>query len=142
MLDLVKAKNMLIEGDYTAVLCHENTVYTSSERGVLPLVKWIDNKIDLNGFSAADKVVGKATAFLYIILGVKEVYATVISRSALEVFKNYNVLIEYDQAVDNIINRQGNGICPFETTVLNINDTDNAYNKIKAKMKEMGISQG
>lgn len=141
MLDLVKAKQILIEGGYTAVLCHADTVYTSKERGVLPLVKWIDNKLILNGFSAADKVIGKATAFLYIILGVKEVYATVISKSALEVFENHNVLIEYDQVVENIINRQGNGICPFEAIVLNIGDTEKAYDAIKAKMKELGIAQ-
>lgn len=141
MLDLVKAKQILIKGDYTAVLCHADTVYTSKERGVLPLVKWIDNKLNLNGFSAADKVIGKATAFLYIILGVKEVYATVISKSALEVFENHNVLIEYDQVVENIINRQGNGICPFEAVVLNICDVDKAYDAIKAKIKEMGIAQ-
>lgn len=141
MLDLVKAKQILIKGGYTAVLCHADTVYTSKERGVLPLVKWIDNKLNLNGFSAADKVIGKATAFLYIILGVKEVYATVISKSALEVFENHDVLIEYDQVVENIINRQGNGICPFEAVVLNIGDTEKAYDAIKAKMKEMGIAQ-
>ena len=63
--DLLKAKKMLHEGGYTCVLCKSDKVYTSNERGVKPLLNWLDSNINLNDFCAADKVIGKAAAFLY-----------------------------------------------------------------------------
>ena len=62
--DLTKAINTLNSGEYTCVLCKEDTIYTSTERSVQPLLDWLDSDINLHGFSVADKVVGKAVAFL------------------------------------------------------------------------------
>lgn len=45
-------------------MCKGSTIYISTERGVKPLIDRIDDGTDLQGFSAADKVVGKAAAFL------------------------------------------------------------------------------
>ena len=50
------------------------------------------------------------------------------------------IYAEYGTLADNIINRKGDGICPFEAAVLEINDTDAAYEAIRAKMREMNIS--
>ena len=78
--DLDKARSLLGTGAYTCVFCRADRVYTATERGVKPLLSWLDDGTDLTGFSAADRVVGRATAFLYCLLGVKEVYAKVMSR--------------------------------------------------------------
>ena len=83
--DLDKARSLLGTGAYTCVVCRADRVYTATERGVKPLLSWLDNRTDLTGFSAADRVVGRATAFLYCLLGVKEVYAKVMSKPAAEV---------------------------------------------------------
>ncbi len=137
--DLIKAKEMLASDNYTCVLCKGDSCFTSVLRGVKPLVKWYAENTDFSFFSAADKVVGKATAFLYVLLGVKNVYARVLSKSALEVFKNNDIEAEYGVLVDNIVNRTGDGICPFEDAVLSINDKYEAYKAIRAKMDEMNI---
>lgn len=139
MNDLNSAKKMLLSGGYTCVLCHEDNTHTTTLRGVKPLVIWYESKLDFNGYCAADKVVGKATAFLYILLGVKAVYAGVISRSALQVLSTHKIMTQYGELVDNIINRQGDGICPFESSVLHIEDPIAAYNAIRKKMKDMDI---
>ena len=139
MTNLEKAKNLLISENYTCVLCHESTVYTSTFRGVKPLVQWKENGLEIRGFSAADKVIGRATAFLYVLLGVSEVYAKVISKPALEVLQEHDVYTEYDELVDNIINRAGDGICPFEAAVMEMLKPEEAYEAIKNKMQEMNI---
>ena len=69
-MDMTKARSLLESGDYTCVVCHGDTVHTATERGVKPLLNWLDEGMDLRGFSAADRVVGRATAFLYCLLGV------------------------------------------------------------------------
>lgn len=140
MKDLEKAKELLLSGAYTCVLCRDKEIVTSRLRGVKPLVAWYETKQNLNGYSAADKVVGKATAFLYVLLEVKAVYAGVISRSAFQVLDKYNVKIKYGELVDNIINRQGDGICPFEFAVLGIENPTTAYEAILKKMREMNIT--
>ncbi len=139
MSDLITAKEMLAAGKYTCVLCKSDRIYTSVFRGVKPLVKWYSDGYNFKDFSAADRVVGKATAFLYCLLGVKAVYAGVISKSALSVLQNAEIKVQYATLAENIINRSGDGICPFEAAVTNIDDMLEAYEAIKIKMAEMNI---
>ena len=72
-------------------------------------------------------------------LGVKAVYASVISKSALAVLQDGGIYAEYGSLVENIINRQGDGICPFEAAVLDVWDGETAYKEIRRKMNELGI---
>ncbi len=140
MTDLEKAKNELKGGSYTCVIISGDKTYTSRERGVKPLVRLIEDGCAAPGASAADKVVGRATAFLYSILGVRAVYADVMSRKALDALRLSGINAEYGSLVENIINRSGDGICPFEEAVLDISEPDDAYSVILNKMKEMNIS--
>ncbi len=138
--DLNKAKEILLSGEYTCVLYSDVEFLTSEQRGVKPLVALVESGESFSGFCSADKVIGKATAFLYVLLKVRAVYARVISKSALEVLKSYNVEVQYDNLVENIINRQGDGTCPFEKAVLDISEPSIAYTIIRDKMREMNIS--
>ncbi len=139
MKDLEKARKMLQEGGFTCVICKGDAVYTSLERGVKPLVSWYAEGECFEGFSAADKVIGRATAFLYLLLGIKNIYTAVISRPALALLESEGVLVAFDTLTDNIINRKGDGICPFEEAVLEISDRDAAYIAIRKKMSDMNI---
>ena len=102
-----------------------------------PLLNWLENGQDLKGWSAADRVVGRATAFLYCLLDVKEVYARVMSHPAAEVLKAGGITAEAGQLVDGIINRRGTGPCPFEAAVLDIQDPSEALNAIRRKMEQL-----
>ena len=137
MSNLEKAKNTLTEGGYTCVLCQGEIVVTSYERGVKPLVSLLQSGTSYQGFSAADKVVGRATAFLYVLLGVKELHAHVISAPALAVLEEAHLPTTYDTLVPNIINRTGTGICPFEEAVQPITSPTLAYQTILEKLKEL-----
>lgn len=133
------ARRILEEKEYTCVLRKGDRIYVATERGVKPLVRWLTEGLDAQGFSAADKVVGKATAYLYALLGVKEVWAQVMSVSAAEVLACYGITAVQETLVENIINRQGTGICPFEAAVLDIHTPAEALIAIRNKMDEMGI---
>lgn len=139
-IDLTTAREHLTAGDYTCVIRKGDREYTTYERGVKPLVRWLTEGTDLRGFSAADKVVGKATAYLYCLLGVKEVYAHVMSQAAARVLEENGITASQGKLVENIINRQGTGICPFEAAVLDIHTPGDALTAIRAKMQEMNIS--
>ena len=138
--DAVAARETLESGGYTCVLKRGEATYTSVCRGVRPLVQWLESGMNLADFCAADKVVGKATAYLYCLLGVRSVYAQVMSRSACDVLQRFGIIVSYGHLVENIINRKGDGICPFEAAVLEIHDPQDARTAILNKMKEMNIS--
>ena len=109
MDNLLNARNILESGDYTCVVCKDDMLYTTTQRGVAPLLNWLDTGTDLAGFSAADRVVGKAAAFLYCLLGVRSVYAKVISAPALQVLQSCGIDTYYDTQVNAIRNRTGDG---------------------------------
>ena len=137
MSDLESAKSLLLEGGYTCVLCRGKTVHTATARGVKPLVDWLDSDLELRGFSAADKVVGRATAFLYVLLGVKEVHSLVMSTPARQALESGGIAATCDREVSGIINRRGDGPCPFEEAVLGISDPEDALIAIRKKQFQM-----
>ncbi len=132
--DLQNAKTLLSDNNYTCVLCKDERTITSTERGVKSLVELVDGAENLNGFSDADKIVGKAAAMLYVLLGVKEVYAEVLSRAGAEVFANHKIACEYGELAEQIINRNGDGICPMEKAVQEIYDPALGLKAIKNKL--------
>lgn len=135
--DLKKAVDLLFEGEYTCVLCKDDEVITSTVRGVKPLIDWLNSKTELKGFCAADKVVGKAAAFLYVLLNVDSVYAPVMSKTAIDILSRYGIEPFYDLSVEVIRNRSDTDICPMEKTVQNINDPIIAFEKIKQRLELM-----
>lgn len=135
--DLENAKAMLRSRKFTCVLCRGNQIRTCMDRGVLPLVRLLEEG-SFHGFSAADKVVGKATAFLYVLLGVDAVYTPVASEGAIQILKQHGIPLFYDSAVPAIFNRSRTGYCPMETAVRDISDPRQAYAAIvdtPAKMR-------
>ena len=137
MSDLMRAKQRLAEGGYTLVLCRGEAEYTDTRRGVAPLLALIDGGEDLHGFCAADKVVGKAAAFLYLRLGVAILHATVISTSALDLLAAHGVTVTYDTLVPAIRNRAGDGYCPMETVTLPLTDPVEAEIAIRKRLTEL-----
>ena len=140
MTDLDFAKRILDSDSFTCVLHKDGVTYTSVERGVKPLVLWYESNISFKCFSAADKVIGKGAAHLYVLLGVSSVFAEVISAPALDLLKSHGIRVEYNTKAEHIINRRGDGICPFEAAVSDIDDSNAAYAAIRKQMKEMGIN--
>lgn len=135
--DAASAKALLNSGSYTCVLVKEDAIYTATERGVKPLLRWLEQKVDLSGYSAADKVVGKAAAFLYILLDVHAVHASVISHSALDLLNANGIIVSYDVLVEAIRNRSNTGNCPMEHATKDITDPVEALYTIQATLAQL-----
>ena len=98
------------------------------------MMDYIAEGPDLNSYSVADLVVGKAAAMLFARCGIVNVFAKTISKPALATLTKHDIPCEYGTLVDNIINRAGDDICPMEKAVLDIDDLDEAYEVLKAKL--------
>ena len=134
---LEKAVEALLEKNATCVIITDNEMKVSHERGVKPLLMLIDQNCDVCGGVSADKVVGKAAAMLYILLGIGELYACVISELALKALSNSNIKVRYDKVVPMIRNRTDTGFCPMEQAVKDIDEPTEALRAIKITLKAL-----
>ncbi len=136
--NLENVKKILDEHiSYTCVIQTKSGVFHSTERGVKPLLSCLESGQDFSGCVAADKVIGKAAAFLYVLLKADAVYANIISGPAKKVLLQYDIEVSYDQEVEAIRNRTNTGYCPMETAVWDIDNPEEALVAIRKKIAEL-----
>lgn len=135
MTDLQTAKANL--AGHTLVLCKNGNLITSTLKGIAPVMNLIAQNADLNGYSAADLIVGKAVAMLFVKCGITAVYAQTLSVQGKTVLEKYKIPYEYGALTEYVINRAGTDVCPMEKTVLNTEDLEEAYLLLKAKVAEL-----
>lgn len=120
------ARTILESTDCTCVFCKGEHILTDKRRGVRPLLDLLESQTDLSGYVAADKVVGKAAAYLYCLLGIRTIYAGVISEPALAVLQKHDIAVSFGTLVPSIRNRTQDGPCPMEHAVWNIDTPQDA----------------
>lgn len=136
MSDLNRALTLLREENHTCVLCCGAVCDTDDRRGIAPLLLRIRQGISLQGFSVADRIIGKAAAFLCIYSGVQAVHGCVMSRSAAAMLQAHGISCTYDVLTEHIINRKGDGICPMEETVMEMTDPAEAFAALWKKYEQ------
>lgn len=138
MSDLERAR-ALLQGNlsYTCAFVSGDNEKTSEQRGVRPLLELINAGETLAGWAAADRVVGRAAALLYVCLGVQKLYAEVLSKPAEAVLKVHRIEYGYAILTDGIKNRSGDGPCPMEQATMEIFDPQEGLQAIRAKLKEL-----
>ncbi len=137
--DICRAEKILKDGGYTCVLLKGEIRYTSRERGVKPLISFLESGGDFSGFSAADKTVGAGAAYLYVLLGVREVWAAVLSESAKKVLDDNGIKTYCESLVPQIINRAGDGVCPIERAVSAADTPKDALVIIKKTLRKLSV---
>lgn len=135
MTDLQTAENEL--GAHTICLCKDGVCIYDDKRGIAPMMELIARGVDLTGYSVADKVVGRAAAFLFVKSGIAAVYAKTLSEGGKDVLDKNGITVEFDALTQKIINRDGTDICPMEKTVEDCAAAEQAYILLKQKLAEM-----
>ncbi len=123
--DLIAARDNL--AGHTLCLSKDGVLIFGDTRGIAPLLELIASGKDVSGYSAADKVVGKAGAALFIKCGVKQLYAAVLSKGGAELLERHGVEYVYGTLTDAIINRAGTDACPMEKAVRDIEEIEDMY---------------
>ena len=139
MSDLERAKEGL--NGHTICLVRGEEVLVRDERGIAPMMALLAEGKSLIGFSAADRVVGKAAAMLFVKAKIKELFAETISRSAAEFLQNSGLPFSYRTMTEYIVNRDGTGRCPMESAVLLCTDAESGYRILKEKLAALKAGQ-
>ena len=100
----------------TCAVCRNGQVRVSHLTGIRPLLVWLGEDGDaLRDGAAADKIVGRAAALLFLYGGVRAVYAAVISEGALALLEENGVQVAYGRCVPYIINRRTPACAPWSS---------------------------
>lgn len=135
--DISRAAKLLSERELTLCLVLGDYVFTSEARGVAPLLELLDGDRPPRGFFAADRVVGRGAAYLYVLLGASHVYAKVLSRGAREVLCRFGIGFSCDVLTDSVRNRAGDGPCPIEAAVAGETEPMRALFAIRKRLSEL-----
>lgn len=109
----------------------DHIVFTSEAKGVKPMIDYYD----IHGASEEplmiiDRIMGKGAVILADLIGATIIATPIISDIALECAKDKELSVYYEKVVPYIVNRDGDGRCPIETAVEDINDTRQGYTRI------------
>jgi predicted secreted Zn-dependent protease len=133
MDDLEIAKQRLKNKELNLVFIkNSELVFETKKEGLAGFLQAIE---ECNGAlaatSVADKVIGKAAAFLCIYSKVKAAFAITLSQSGREILNTGNNYIEFEKLTSTILNLKKTDQCPFEKLVENITEPETAYKEIK-----------
>lgn len=105
-----------LESDLELQIFSQNKIiYESKESGVRGLLDFLKTDYrQYENISVFDKVVGRAAAFLTILLDAKEIYGAVGSESAAEALDDWGIKYHFEKAIPNILDRDKADICPME----------------------------
>lgn len=125
------AKRKLEEDGLACVVVRDGeTIFTSLERGIAPLVEFNSFCDEKGGYSLADKVIGKAAALLCIYSNIGFVHAGVISSPARLILENSGIPVSFKTEVPAIKNRAGDGLCPMEKLSIGVEDPETMFKKV------------
>jgi len=101
--ELEKAMTAVKNEGCTCALTLGNVIFKSKDKSVQPLLDWMNSGNNYMGYMLADKIVGKAAAFIMIAMGIREIYAQVISEPAKALLEKEHVVVNADLVVPEIL---------------------------------------
>lgn len=132
----VKAK---FEGGKYSCVVGNGELYAFNRPGIADLLDTYSvRKKLLKGALVADRVVGRAAASILVKGGISEVYAKIISNSALKMLKSAKIGVSYDTVVPYIKNNNGTGVCPMEDACKNAETPEECLKILLEKFSKSG----
>lgn len=114
-------------------------IFSSESDGIRPHLEALEEigRDVLKGTVMVDKIVGRAAALLILYADASESYAKVITTGARDLFKEHDLVYDYEVETEHIKTRDGVIYCPFERMVQGISDPTEAYYAILEKMRSI-----
>lgn len=132
MTDIEKAKEIYNSGDYSFVLVKGEDIIKETQKGLEPLVKLAEGEKDFTDYSICDRITGRAASFLYVLLGLNEVYAVKMAKLAVQILDRAEIKFGAGGFVETVLDENMSDTDKFEKAVLRSGSAINALNDIKA----------
>ncbi len=118
----------LLNTNGLSLLVYNNGMITHHDnRGIQDLLTLLNEQPErLKGAVVADKITGKASAALLAAGGAIALFTNVICTPAKELLQANGIEVYFSEEVPMIINRTGDGQCPMDARLQNINSVEEA----------------
>ncbi|MDO5330356.1 MAG: DUF1893 domain-containing protein [Bacillota bacterium] len=136
---LKEAESLLRNGGFALVYQSGGSFIGKTGNGIKPLFEMAAEKDPKTGEVLADKVIGRAAAFLCLKIGFKAVFAFSMSEGAIKLFETAGVEWSCVEKTDRILNRRGDDLCPMEKATMECKNEEEAYLAIRRKLVEFGL---
>lgn len=127
----------LPEGISCRIYDGEKLVYESSYKGVKPLWVLLASGQNVAGDLIVDRVSGKAAAFFYLKLGIKEVHTDVLSEEALKLLQSHGIPVTYERLVPHVLNSDKSDVCPLEKASEPLSNIDDGVAAVLQGVEEL-----
>ena len=136
---LKKARALIKKGSVSCVaIKNEEIIHTADGRGVSPLIALLDASPELlKGSLIVDRIIGKAAAMVLTCGGAGAVYGLTMSVAAEDYLASRGIGAQYDNLIETITNRAGDGVCPLERSVFDIDDANEGLARLRETMAEL-----
>lgn len=126
------------EGTTFAAAYADGRLVVSGKKGIAPMMEMLgEDAASLEGAFVADRVIGRAAAFLLEKGGAAEAYAGILSTHAKKALEKSGIPFSFGEETPYIVNRAGTGMCPMEACVLEVADAEEAYDALRRKTAEL-----
>jgi len=131
--DINLARVILSSEDFSIVIIRDGKILSHKKGdGIKPILKIIEELGDeIKGTVVGDRILGKASAFLCSYSKVKGVYSPQATKTAIAILIIGGIPCQADEMIPFIKNRTGDGLCPFEKMLQNVETPEEAYKILK-----------
>lgn len=128
--------------DYPDKTCiiyrNDKVIFTSEYRGVRPMMEYMKSYgPSQEPLTIIDRIMGKGAVLLAVLIGATNIKTPIISEPALALALKHKHQVEYGKKIPFVINRTGDGRCPIESSILDIDDIEEGYEVIKVTIAEL-----
>ncbi|UCF49851.1 MAG: DUF1893 domain-containing protein [Thermoplasmatales archaeon] len=134
--DISLARKILSSEDYSIVVIRNEKILGHDKGdGIKPILRII-NKLgeEIEGSVIGDRILGKASAFLCRYSKVSGVYSPQATKTAIAILIVGGIPCQADEMIPFITNRSGDGLCPFEKMLQDVESPEEAYKILKDKV--------
>lgn len=134
--DLKIARSTLSKENLSLVIVSGGEVILRSQNhGIAELLGALERFGDtLHGASIADRIVGKAAAYLVLYARMKGIYAPVVSRDARDLLSQAGLECKFGKVVPWILDVEGKDRCPLEKLCASIWSPQEAFNALRTHL--------
>ncbi|NIP66587.1 DUF1893 domain-containing protein [Candidatus Bathyarchaeota archaeon] len=138
MQDLDRARLRLKEKELSLVIFKSGELLFETDshgiKGFLEATQLLGS--GLAGSSVADRIVGRAVAFLCAYFKVSSVFAVIMSEKAADVLVGYDIPCRFERCVPDILNQAKEDVCPFEKLAAGFATPEEAYRELRSLLQE------
>lgn len=136
--DLELAREVLSKEDCSVVVISYGKIWKKKKgEGIKPILEAIDEMgEDIHDSVIGDRILGRASALMCRYAKAQGVYSPRGTKTGIALMIMGGIPCQVDELIPQIMNRSGDGLCPFEKMLKEVTSPEEAYKILKDKVIE------